>query len=67
MATTFLRRRIVEDFTHDQGLKLGLVLGQIGFVFADVIVKLQTVFAGAAKDPRSAASATVLDRRWSPD
>jgi putative transposase len=54
VATTLLRHRIVEDFTHDKSLKLGLVLKQIGLVLAGVIAKLQTVFAGAAKTIREA-------------
>lgn len=49
MATTLVRRRIVEDFTQDKGLKLELVSAQIGFVLASVIAKLQTAFAGAAR------------------
>ena len=32
VATSLLRRRIVEDFEHDMGLKLRLVSGQIGRV-----------------------------------
>ena len=35
MAATILRRRIVEDFAHGKGLRLGLILGQSGFALAD--------------------------------
>ena len=52
MATTLLRRWIIEDFIHRKGLKLGLVSGQIGLVLAGVIAKLQTVFAGVANPVR---------------
>ena len=54
MATTLLRRRIVEYFAHGKGLKLTLVSGQIGFVLAGVIAKLKTVLASAAKVMREA-------------
>jgi len=54
VATTLLRPRIVEDFTHDKGLKLEVVSEQIGLVLAGVITKLKTVFASAVKVMREA-------------
>ncbi len=54
MATTLLRRGIIEYFAHGKGLKLTLVSGQIGFVLAGVIAKLKTVLASAAKVMREA-------------
>jgi hypothetical protein len=48
VATTLLRQRHVEDFTYDKGLKLGLVLEQIGFVLRHV-GKLRLAFAATAK------------------
>lgn len=50
LATALLRQRIVEDFTHDKGLKLE----QIGHVLAGVIAKLRSSFSTAAKAVREA-------------
>jgi len=49
VATTLLRHRIVEDFTYDKGLKLGMVSEQIGLVLRRVAGKLRLAFAATAK------------------
>jgi putative transposase len=54
LATTLLRERIVEDFTHGKSLKLGFVSEQIGHVFSGVIAKLRSSFSNAAKAVREA-------------
>ena len=55
MATSLLRRRIVEDFEHDMGLKLRRVSGQRGLVLAyRAIGKLRTVCDGIARAIREA-------------
>ena len=54
VATALLWHRIVEDFTHDKGLKLGLVSEQIGLVFSGVIAKLRSFLGNAAKAVREA-------------
>ena len=49
VATSLLRRRIVEDFEPDMGLKLRRVSGQSGLVLAyRAIGKLRTVWRGAS-------------------
>ena len=54
MATSLLRHRIVEDFTHGKGLKFGLVARQIGLVLAAVIAKVRSISASVAKVVRRA-------------
>jgi hypothetical protein len=55
VATSLLRRRIVEDFAHDKGLKLERVSGQIGLVLGcRAIGKLRTVFDETAQAIREA-------------
>jgi putative transposase len=55
MATSLVRRRIVEDFEHDMGLKLRLVSGQIGRVLRRrAIGRLRTLCERTAKAIREA-------------
>jgi len=49
LATSLLRPRIVEDFTHDKGLKLRVVSEQIGLVLGHIVGKLRRAFTATAK------------------
>jgi hypothetical protein len=49
VATTLLRHRIVEDFTYDKGLKLGVASEQMGLVLRHVAGKVRLAFAATAK------------------